>query len=151
MAYHARTMQCKSLPEMDMEDEHKQATAEQLLSQNPGTETLSLPALGPSPYVVYQIPTVEHIIAVFGSAAALRDKRGAGIALLFMSSPSTVLFSCLPHVLYVSFLFFFVYFLPFLFSFFRARTWQKCLRRARSTWSRFALVVVAAAEVPSTP
>ena len=63
MAYHARTMQCKSLPEMDTEDEHKQATAEQLLSQNQGAQALPLPALGPFPCVIYQIPTVEHIIA----------------------------------------------------------------------------------------
>jgi hypothetical protein len=63
MAYHARTMQCKSLPEMDMEDECKQATAEQLLSQNPGAQALPLPALGPFSCVIYQIPTVEHIIA----------------------------------------------------------------------------------------
>jgi hypothetical protein len=74
--------------------------------------------------------TAGHFLFVFGSAVAPRDKRGAGIPLLFMSSPSTVLFSCLPHVLYVSFLFFFVYFLPFLFSFFRARTWHKSLLEA---------------------
>jgi hypothetical protein len=62
-AYHASTMECNSLPAMDAVDEHKQVFTEQLLSQTPGSEALSLPAHGSSPSVVYQIPTVEHIIA----------------------------------------------------------------------------------------
>jgi hypothetical protein len=43
-AYHARTVKCMSLPEMDVEDKQKQETTKQLLSQNPAAEVF-LPGL----------------------------------------------------------------------------------------------------------
>ena len=63
MAYHARTVKCKSLPEIDVEDEQKQETTTQLLSQNSAAEAPLIAEIGPSSYVIYQIPTVEHILA----------------------------------------------------------------------------------------